>query len=516
VRVLGPDGGGGERGVARRARGRERSRGALGQWFGGAGGRGDNGERLGVLHGRFHRGGAAGRVCPRSRAADRAHSLLPNPPMPALRAAAAARAAARPARRLAAGVHAAAWAGPAPLPPGARTDSGFLPLPNRRGSLFYLLQAADVANAPIAVWLQGGPGASSLTGCFHEHGRWTTDEATGALHPNPHAWAAGPCGMHMLYVEQPAGTGFSKPGPGGPPRSVAAAAADLVAALTAYFHGPGRTYADHPLLLTGESHVGRFVPESAAALLAAPPAGVPRLAGVAVGNGVTDPRSQTLTLAPYLHAAGLLDAAEAKAAAKAADHVASLIDAGRYRDAHDARQALLDDLTERCLGAGGTLLDVRRARGYDPDNTVAALLRHPAVVAALGVPADHPPWIRKSPDVKDAMWADKMVSSAPAFARVLSSIPALLYQGVADAQDGPLSNEAWVEGLQWPRAGEYGAAARRPLLDAAGGVAGHARSGGGLTTASIRDAGHMSPRDAPGVVHALVQGWAARALTGGA
>lgn len=439
--------------------------------------------------------------------------------MPALRAAAAARASVRPFRRLAVRVHASAWAGPAPLPPDARTDSGFLTLPHRRGSLFYLLQASDVGHAPVAVWLQGGPGASALMGCFHEHGRWTTDEATGALHPNPHAWAAGPRGLHMLYLEQPAGTGFSVPGLGGPPRSCAAAAADLVSALTAFFTGPGRCYADHPLLLTGESHAGRFVPDSAAALLDAAPVGVPRLAGVAVGNSFVDPRSQTLALAPYLHAAGLLDAAGAKAAAAEADRVVALIDGGRLRDAHDARQALLDTLTEQCLGADGTLLDVRRARGYDADDAVTALLRRPAVVAALGVPAGCPPWVRKSPEVKEAMWGDKMVSSVSAFARVLTAgVPALLYQGTADAQDGPLSNEAWVEALTaahaWKGAAAFAAAARSPLLDPAGAVAGHVRAGGGLTTASIRNAGHMSPRDAPGVVQALVQGWAARAVAG--
>ena len=270
-----------------------------------------------------------------------------------------------------------------------------------------------------------------------------------------------------------------------------------------------------PLLLTGESHAGRFVPDSAAAWIAHTAgngARLPRLAGIAVGNSWVDPRSQTLTLAPRLHAAGLLDAAEAAQAAAAADAVAALIDAGEWRAAHDARQALLDDLTATCLGDKGTLLHIGRARGYDANNTVTKLLHSSSVRDALGLPTTTPPWIRKSPAVRDAMWEDKMVSSVPSVATVLKAgVPALFFQGVFDAQDGPFSNEPWIEALVkakgWPGAEEYAAAPRTPLARDSVVVA-HARSGGGLATVAIRGAGHMAARDAASVTRAVVSEWA--------
>ena len=88
------------------------------------------------------------------------------------------------------------------LPSGAVDGCGYLSTGSSKRRLFYVLQEAALephtppSSAPVAVWLQGGPGASALTGLFHEHGRWTTDEHTGELGRNPAAWAD--TGIHLF------------------------------------------------------------------------------------------------------------------------------------------------------------------------------------------------------------------------------------------------------------------------------------------------------------------------------
>ena len=65
--------------------------------------------------------------------------------------------------------------------------------------------ALTSAAVPLVAWFNGGPGCSSLFGLFFEHGPFTLTPSL-ALAPNPHTWAGA---AHLLYVDQPIGTGWS-------------------------------------------------------------------------------------------------------------------------------------------------------------------------------------------------------------------------------------------------------------------------------------------------------------------
>ena len=60
------------------------------------------------------------------------------------------------------------------------------------------------------LWLNGGPGCSSLDGFFYEHGPFKFDRSVGGsdsdLHYNPFAWNQV---ANVIYLEAPAGVGFS-------------------------------------------------------------------------------------------------------------------------------------------------------------------------------------------------------------------------------------------------------------------------------------------------------------------
>ena len=64
----------------------------------------------------------------------------------------------------------------------------------------------DPVNDPVVIWFNGGPGCSSLLGFMQENGPFVIDDNSTVIIENPHPWN----GMaNMLYIESPAGVGFS-------------------------------------------------------------------------------------------------------------------------------------------------------------------------------------------------------------------------------------------------------------------------------------------------------------------
>ena len=67
------------------------------------------------------------------------------------------------------------------------------------------------ATDPVLIWLNGGPGCSSLLGAFLENGPFVYDDGTGDyLKPNQYTWNTR---ANVLYIESPAHVGFSMGGP---------------------------------------------------------------------------------------------------------------------------------------------------------------------------------------------------------------------------------------------------------------------------------------------------------------
>ncbi|KVH92700.1 Peptidase S10, serine carboxypeptidase [Cynara cardunculus var. scolymus] len=88
--------------------------------------------------------------------------------------------------------------------------SGYIVTNKEHGrSLFYYFVQADSVNhssLPLTLWLNGGPGCSSLGfGAFMENGPFQVGE-NGELVNNQHSWNLE---SNMLYVESPIGVGFS-------------------------------------------------------------------------------------------------------------------------------------------------------------------------------------------------------------------------------------------------------------------------------------------------------------------
>ncbi|OCL10097.1 alpha/beta-hydrolase [Glonium stellatum] len=103
--------------------------------------------------------------------------------------------------------------------PGVKSYAGYVHLPE--GSLgdlnevqdypintfFWFFEARnDPANAPLTIWMNGGPGSSSMIGLLQENGPCNVNADSNSTTLNPWSWNNE---VNMLYIDQPVQVGFS-------------------------------------------------------------------------------------------------------------------------------------------------------------------------------------------------------------------------------------------------------------------------------------------------------------------
>ncbi|OAA71492.1 Peptidase S10, serine carboxypeptidase [Cordyceps fumosorosea ARSEF 2679] len=93
------------------------------------------------------------------------------------------------------------------LDPKVRSFSGYADVAPDQHMFFWFFEARDVnpAEAPLTVWVSGGPGSSSMNGLWKELGPCRVDYH-GDVFNNPHSWSRS---SNLLFVDQPTHVGFS-------------------------------------------------------------------------------------------------------------------------------------------------------------------------------------------------------------------------------------------------------------------------------------------------------------------
>ena len=380
--------------------------------------------------------------------------------------------------------------------------AGRLPAGPGRQYFYWLCPArtGDKA-APLLVWLNGGPGSSSMMGLFLENGPYFIDD-DGSLHTRNASWNNK---YDVLYVDQPAGTGFSV---AQSPDAYATNQDDVAEAFSAFMANFYHAYPNtrtQELFLTGESYAGKYLPSIAARFVTH---GIP-VAGVAIGNGLTVPREMTLTVPASYYAVGILDQSQRDRAYRLALDIAAHIDAGRWPNATAARSVLFDYID----GANGpnTAPNVDSFLKYgEYDESFSAFLNSAETKRALHLPNDAT-WRQSSSIVHEHLYEDIMKPYAYLLEPVLAAgVPVLLYQGQLDVRDGVAATEAWLANWSWTGRRRFLESPRKAWKSS--GIAGYYRSCGGLTHHTVNGAGHLVPHDAPSQALDMIERFVAGAF----
>lgn len=405
-------------------------------------------------------------------------------------------------------------------PENVTQHSGYISVNEAKGNdghlFFWMFESRTApAEAPLVLWLTGGPGCSSELAIFYEQGPYRLDKA-GDITINEHSWNSI---ANVLFVDQPVGTGFSFADNNDAyvktEKQVAEDMWEFMQAFLARFP----QYAKVELYVTGESYAGHYVPAISSRIVA----GNKKLSqgevelnlkGFAIGNGLVDPQNQYTQYVPYAQAHSLIGSKTAMAMNASTKACVTAIKKGHTgMGTMDMCNSIIEGI--QLAGGGFNQYDVRQKCHkpplcYDFD-ALSALLLKPETQASLGVKANvgkH--WKSCNMAVHMKMLNDWFADLELVIPDILASgVRMLVYSGTEDFICNWFGGRDWVSKMVWPGQAAYN---KHPWADwTVDDVnAGVYKEHGNVQFLGVANAGHMVPMDQPAnalaMLHIFIQG----------
>ncbi|CAG4931554.1 venom serine carboxypeptidase [Colias croceus] len=382
---------------------------------------------------------------------------------------------------------------------GVKSYSGFFTVNKEYGSnqFFWYFPAMVPKNqdAPVIVWLQGGPGATSLFGLFTENGPIRVRD--GKFEKRKYNWALG---HHVIYIDNPVGTGFSfVKNPKGYCTNQTQVGEDLYSTLIQFFQLFPELQ-KNKFFITGESYAGKYVPALAYTIHKKNPSAKIKinLKALAIGNGLSDPEHQVL-YSQYLYQIGLIDWNQVKVFEEYENKVTDLIKQKQWIPAFEAFDTLLNgDLIEgKSIFYNMTgfefYFNFLHTKDYFVKEDFGPMIQKSAVRKAIHVGNLK---FNDGKEVENHLKQDVMQSVAPWISELLDHYYVLVYNGQIDIIVAYPLTLNYLRNLNFTGADEYRSAKRYHwLVDNE--LAGYVKQGGKLVEIMVRDAGHMVPGDQP-------------------
>ncbi|CAB0016838.1 unnamed protein product [Nesidiocoris tenuis] len=386
-----------------------------------------------------------------------------------------------------------------PIKANVKSYSGYLTVDKTYDSnmfFWYFPCEKDPDKAPVVLWLQGGPGASSLYGLFEEHGPFYVKPQRG-LRMRQYYWSQV---ANVVYVDNPVGTGFSFT------KSDAGYAKNEVDVGNNLYEAMRQFFTLFPQLqkndfyVTGESYAGKYVPALAYTIHKNNPTAKLKInmKGIAIGNGLIDPPNM-LKYGDYLYQIGLVDSNGRDRIKIEEKKIVDLANQRKYNEAFKIFDTLLNgDLTPyKTLFYNLTNFEFYFNYQHSEKQEIYGdfgkylekdLVRRSIHVGNLT--------FDQSTKVEMHLVQDIMQSVKPWLQILIEKYRVLIYNGQFDIIVAYPLTVNFLQSLQWSGAAQYKAAARKPWYVGRE-LAGYSKTVKGFTEVLVRNAGHMVPGDQP-------------------
>ncbi|KAK9296016.1 hypothetical protein QLX08_009856 [Tetragonisca angustula] len=352
--------------------------------------------------------------------------------------------------------------------------------------------------APVVLWLQGGPGATSMYGLFLENGPFIVTKNK-TLEMREYSWNK--C-HNLLYIDNPVGTGFSfTEDEKGYATNETNVGRDIHTALVQFF----KLFPElqtNDFYVTGESYGGKYVPAVSHTIKNYNINAQTKinLKGLAIGNGFTDPVNQLL-YGDYLYQIGLLDANGRDQFRKYEEECKNLIEQKKYIQAF----YLFDELLDCDFSKQPSLFNNLTGFNYyfnflhpqEPNNDsdyMVQWLQTADIRKALHV--GNITFNAESKKVEEYLISDVMQSLAGLIEDLVQHYKVLIYNGQLDIIVAYPLTEKYIQNLKWSGAEKY-KTAQRKIWYVGNELAGYSKTVDNLTEVLVRNAGHLVPSDQP-------------------
>ncbi|XP_077712504.1 putative serine carboxypeptidase CPVL isoform X1 [Canis aureus] len=360
----------------------------------------------------------------------------------------------------------------------------------------------DPAIAPVVLWLQGGPGGSSMFGLFVEHGPFfVTSNMT--LRARDFPWTTT---LSMLYIDNPVGTGFSfTTSPQGYAVNEDDVARNLYSALVQFFL-LFPEYKDNDFYATGESYAGKYVPALAHYIHILNPNPMMsmkiNLKGIALGDAYSDPESIIEGYATFLYQIGLLDEKQRKYFQKQCDNCVKYIKEEKWLKAFEILDRLLDgDFTNnpsyfQNVTGCPSYYNILQCMEAEDQNYYGTFLSLPQVRQAIHVGNQT---FSDGSEVEKYMREDTVKTVKPWLAEIMNNYKVLIYNGQLDIIVAASLTERSLRAMKWKGSQKYNQAERKvwKIFKSDSEVAGYVRQVGQFCQVIVRGGGHILPYDQP-------------------
>uniref|UniRef100_A0A8I6Y2P4 carboxypeptidase D n=1 Tax=Hordeum vulgare subsp. vulgare TaxID=112509 RepID=A0A8I6Y2P4_HORVV len=383
-------------------------------------------------------------------------------------------------------------------PPRVNFDqySGYVTVSEEYGrALFYYFVEApyEASSKPLVLWLNGGPGCSSLgAGAMAELGPFRVNPDGKTLSRNRHAWNNV---ANVIFLESPAGVGFSYSNtsmPSGDTRTAVDAYMFLLNWLERFPEYKGRDF-----YIAGESYSGHYVPQLATVIVALRELGLTdvNLKGIFVGNPLLDSSNNAYGSLEFLWNHGVISdevwynvTERCNSGGQFEDKACDdSFDAGDI-DTYNIYAPVCIQSPDGSLHSSGYL------PGYDPciDSYIDTYLNNPTVQKAMHA-RTNTEWSECAEGSLNG-WTDSPVTMMPTIGWLVDNgLRVWIYSGDMDDECPITATRYAVKDLNLTITKLW-----RPWYTPDNEVGGYVQQyEGGFTFASVRGAGHMVPSFQP-------------------